>query len=127
MKIILITIFSFSIISLLVIYNIFTRIDPNQANSQIFYLLYGSLALFLTSILSILFFWVRISINKKTLITAALWPSIRQAFLLSGFILIILIMKVLGVLTLWLSLPIFLAFIFLELFFQSEKISLKNG
>lgn len=124
MKAILVSISMFLIISAAVIYSILTDYDPVIATSNILYTLYFSLVIFLTSIISLIIFWTRIRFIDKSLIAKALWPSIRQALLISILAVVLLVLYIDHLFSYWLAVPIILAFIFLELFFQSEKITL---
>ena len=124
MKAILISISILLIISAAVIYSIVTDYDPIIASSNIFYVLYISLIIFLSSILSLIIFWIRIRFIDKSLIAKVLGPSIRQAFLISILAVVLLVLYIHQLFSYWLAVPIILAFTFLELFFQSEKITL---
>lgn len=105
------------------IYYILTNTDPDQSPNKIFYVLYLAIALFITTLLSIIIYWLKIKIIKKNIIKQYLTSSIRQAFLIAAISIILLILYTFNVLSYWDAIPIILAFFFLELFFQSEKIS----
>jgi len=122
MKILLSIITALIFICLLIIYNIITRFDPATASNFVLYLLYTTFAIFLTLTLSLIIFWIKNRFIFKSIVIQAFYPSIRQAFLISSTLVILFVLHMLGVLTYWDAIPIILAFFFLELFFQSEKI-----
>lgn len=111
------------LISGIIIYYILTNFDPDQSPNNVFYLLYITIVLFVTGLLSITIYWLKVKIIRKNIIKQYLTSSIRQAFLISVALIILLILYTFGVLSYWDAIPIILAFFFLELFFQSEKIS----
>lgn len=110
-------------ISGMIIYYIITSVDPDQSSNNIFYLIYGTIVLFTTSCLSLLIYWFKIKLVNKNIIKQYLTSSIRQAFLIAVASTILFILYTFSVLSYWDAVPIILAFFFLELFFQSEKIS----
>lgn len=122
-KNILYTIFFLMLISGIIIYYILTGFDPDLSPKNVFYLLYITTVLFVTGFLSITIYWLKVRIIKKNIIKQYLTSSVRQAFLISATLIILLILYTFGVLSYWDAIPIILAFFFLELFFQSEKIS----
>lgn len=116
-------IFLLTIISGVITYYITTSFDPDQTSNQIFYYLYLAVTTFLTGILTLAIYWLKVRIINKNIINQYLTTSLRQAFLISTAFVILLILQTLDVLSYWDAIPIVLAFFFLELFFQSEKIS----
>lgn len=111
------------LISGIILYYILTGFDPDQSPNNVFYLFYVTIIFFVTGLLSIIIYWLKVRIIKKNIIKQYLTSSIRQAFLISTVLIIFLILYTFGVLSYWDAIPIILAFFFLELFFQSEKIS----
>lgn len=123
MKYLLYIIFLLIIISGIIIYYITTSLDPDRALNQTFYYLYLAITTFMTSVLTLIIYWLKVKIINKDVINQYLTTSLRQAFLISAALVILLILQTFSVLSYWDAIPIILAFFFLELFFQSEKIS----
>lgn len=121
MKIYLVTIGSLILVSAALIYHITNIYDPETASNTVFISLFFALTIFLTTVISLLLFWLKINFLDRFKIISSLAVTLRQSFLLSSTLIILLVLKILNVFLVWEVLSIIMAFIFLELFFQSEK------
>lgn len=120
MKKILILVCFLLIVCLAVIYFLINQTDPYQATNRQFFYLYTAITLFLTCLIFLFLVWLRSRTTKNPALST-IFVSFRQAFLIAAYISITIILYTLDMLSFSASLPIALAFIFLELFFLSEK------
>ncbi len=95
--------------------------NPYDSKNYQFVIMYISLFVSLTCILSVLIFYTKILINKKEVIYSFFWSSIRQSTIFSLGIISLLVLKGLKLLDIWIGAPIFIAILLLELFFQTKR------
>lgn len=94
--------------------------NPFTSNIGIFINFYISLTLAITGILGLLIFYIRIS-RHKNLSNTYFWPSVRLAFFISLGVNTLLFLKGMKLLDIWVGIPLMIAIILLELFFQTNK------
>ena len=95
--------------------------NPYDSKNYQFVIMYISLFVSLTCILSVLIFYTKILINKKEVIYSFFWSSIRQSTIFSLGIISLLVLKGFKLLDIWIGAPIFIAILLLELFFQTKR------
>jgi hypothetical protein len=97
-----------------------TSYTPTNANEYILILFFSCLAGFLTSISAILWHSLKHMLISR-IQKPSLWVSIRQCFIFSTLIVLGLFFHALHILTVWDMIPLTIAAIFIEFFFQAEK------
>jgi len=95
--------------------------NPYEAESSIFSLFYLSLLFSLTGVLSLALIYVKFKIKKNVSFGNIFWPSVRQAFFLSGALSLLLFLLGLNVLDKFVGISLLIVIILLELFFQTKK------
>ena len=99
---------------------LYTSTSPINAGESTLWAFFISLFLFSTSILTLIWYlFKRQLVSKFT--PPSLFICLRQAGLLCLILTLTLLFQSLGILTIWDSLPLFIAAILLEFFFQAEK------
>ena len=94
--------------------------NPFTANIGIFINFYVSLTLAITGIIGLIIFYIKIS-RHKNLSNAYFWPSVRLAFFISLGLNTLLFLKGMKLLDIWVGIPLMIAIVLLELFFQTNK------
>lgn len=99
---------------------IVTTISPRAATEETYWVFFLSLFLALTSVGSLAWY-----ILKRYLIyrssSVRLWPSLRQSALFSLITVLSLFFNSLGILSFWDIIPLIIAAILIEFFFQADK------
>lgn len=99
--------------------------NPFESGSSVFINFYVSLFFTLTGIIGFFIFYFKIKIMKGEWNHSLLFPSVRQASFLSLSLIVLLMLKGLDLLDWWVGIPLVIATILLEMYFQtsSPKIS----
>ena len=97
-----------------------TTNSPYEASSQLLWSFFITLFLFLAATLGIIWYIIRLRIFSKR-IPQVFMVSLRQATLLSLVITISIFFNTLGIFQTWDILPLCVAAILIEFFFQAEK------
>ncbi len=100
--------------------NIFNY-NPYQANLGIFLNFYTSFLIALTGIVSMFIIYIKLKSKKTEALNKYFWPSVRMAFFVSLGVDTLLILKGMKLLDLWVGVPLMIAIVLLELFFQTNK------
>lgn len=95
--------------------------NPYTAQTYQHIIFYVSFFLSISGILSFLIFYSKIIILKKETVYILFWPSIRQASIISTALTLILILRGLKLLDIWIGIPLTIAILMLELFFQTKR------
>ena len=95
--------------------------NPFEAKTYQFIFFYLSLLISLTGIIAITLFYLKIFLNKKEIVYQYFWPSVRQSLILSFGLVFILALRGMKLLDLWVTIPLFITIILLELFFRTKK------
>lgn len=95
--------------------------NPFGANTAVFVYFFLSLIVSIFGIMTLVIFYVQVSMKRSEQIYSLFWPSARQALLFSIAITSILFLKSLKILDLWTGVPILIVIMLLELFFQNKK------
>ncbi len=94
--------------------------SPYSAGRTELWLFFITLYICLTIVLGLIWYGIRhISLRRGT--RPALWPAIRQAALLSLVIVLSTFFHTLGIFQFWDIIPLALAAVLIEFFFQAEK------
>jgi len=100
--------------------------NPYHSGTSVFVNFYVSFCIGLAGILSIAIYYLKIHFSKDKSIYSYFWPSVRQSFLISLGITLLLLLQGLKLLDLWVGIPLMIAVILLEFFFQTNKGSVKK-
>jgi hypothetical protein len=100
--------------------------NPYKSGFPVFVNFYISFAIGLAGILSIIVYYLKLKFKKEKSIYLYFWPSVRQSILFSLSITLLLILKGLKLLDWWVGIPLVIAIILLELFFQTTSTNLKK-
>lgn len=115
-------IFTITLIALGTWFLILFNIDPYQTDLMSIAAFYASLLIWLSGLICLLLFYLRIKLSNKEIVFAHLPLSARQAILFSLIIVVIMILSSLNVLTWWTSALLAISILLLELFFQTKKV-----
>lgn len=94
--------------------------NPYQSGTGVFVNFYVSFWLGLTGIISIIIYYTKIRLSKDKPIYSFFWPSVRQATIFSAAVTLLLLLKGLKLLDLWVGIPLLIAVVLTELFFQTN-------
>lgn len=119
-------IFCINLFSLGYLIMILFNYNPYYADNFTITMFFISLFLFLSSILSLIGFYIRIKIYNNEVFYANFAPSLRQAILISLVIVGLMVLNSLKVLTLWDGLMFAFSILLLELYFQNKQIKQVN-
>lgn len=100
--------------------------NPYKANSSIFINFYVSVLFSLIGLFSMIIFYFKIRIHKYIALNTYFWPSVRQSFFIASSIVALLLLKSMDLLDWWVGIPLIIAIVLLELFFQTNNKSLKR-
>ena len=103
------------LIAWLVLLLIITRINPTQAHTLVFFLLYASILVACGGTFFLINYILRIKVKKKFVALKELKVAFRQGTLFGIIVVISLLLSHLGYLHMWNGLVLFGGFIFLEL------------
>ncbi len=120
-KLYLFTIFIITLIALGTWFLILFNINPYQTDIISRASFFVSLLIWITGILSLILFYLRIKLSNKEIIFAFLPLSVRQSFLFSLSLVLILILSSLNVLTWWSAVLAVASILILDLFFKTRK------
>lgn len=95
--------------------------NPYTAQLYQHIIFYISLFVSICGILSFAIFYTKILVLKKETVYMLFWPSIRQASIISTATTIVLLLKGLKLLDIWIGVPLTIAILMLELFFQTKR------
>lgn len=100
--------------------------NPFKSNFSVFINSYASFFVGLAGILSMIIYYLKLKMRKDKSIHSYFWPSVRQSILFSLSITLLLILKGLKLLDWWVGIPLMIAIILLELFFQTTSSNIKK-
>ncbi len=100
--------------------------NPYKSNVSVFINFYISFLIALTGILSIVVYYLKLKIGKDKSIYSYFWPSVRQSVLISSSVTLLLVLKGLKLLDWWVGVPLVIAIVLLELFFQTTSRNIKK-
>ena len=92
--------------------------NPYSSESSVFITFYVSLLISLTGIFSFLIIFIKSRFTEEYVFIGSFWESVRQSFLLSVIITILLALKGLKVLDLWVSVPLSIAIVMVEMYIR---------
>jgi len=102
--------------------------NPYDSGINVFFYFYISLIIALTGIISIAIFYAKTRLYQTNSSHIRLfWPSIRQGFLVSLCVVVIMLLKGMKLLDYWVGIPIIFAITLLELFFQTNRKTKAKG
>lgn len=116
------TLFSFGFFIL-----ILSNINPYESDILTISMFFVSLFIFISGILTLIGFYIRVKMSNNEVFFANFKPSLRQAVLFSLALMGILILQTLKVLTWWDALMLSLSILLIELYFQNRKIISKTS
>lgn len=93
--------------------------NPFEASPEVFIVFYLSLFLALTGVIGISIYFIKLKFFKDKNIYGYFWPSLRQSALFSLGITLLAVLKSLKILDWWVGVPLFIAVLLLEFFFQT--------
>ena len=108
----------FAILSLILCIN---NYNPFSVGFFQFIYFYLSFLLTITGFASIVIFYIRVSLKRRETIYIHFWPAVRQGSIIGIGLTVLLMLKGLGLLDIWVSVPIIIIFLLFELFFQTKK------
>ncbi len=117
----LFSIFAITLISLGTWFLIIFNINPYQTDIMSIAAFFASLFIWLSGVLTLLFFYIKVNLANKEIIFAYLPTSIRHAILISLSLTAILVLSSLQVLTWWSGALIIIPILLLGLFFRTKK------
>lgn len=100
--------------------------NPFNSGPSVFINFYASFLIAIAGILSFGIYYTKLRLKKDKQIYAYFWPSVRQALLLSLSLTVILLLKGLKLLDWWVSIPLVISIVLLELFFQTTSSNIKK-
>ena len=100
--------------------------NPFESPFWILTLFYLTVFLFLASLFSLIFFYLKVWATNREVIFSHLLPTLRQSMLMSSAITGLLFLQQLRVLNWWVGVLLVLAVAMIELFFRSKKTNLKG-
>ncbi len=116
--------FVFIIISVIagaLLFSIVNAGSPSQASTLTLWAVFGSFTLVLTAGISLLWHMLRLLWSKRGLHVPKFLTSVRQSFLFSLLLTLSLFLNSLNLFQVWDALPLVIALILVEFFFQAEK------
>ncbi len=102
---------------------IFSNVDPYSSDTLTISMFFISLFIFLTGLLTLIGFYLRVKFTNNEVFYANFKPSLRQATLFSLAFSGVLILNSLQVLTWWDGIMFALSILLVELYFQNKLIS----
>lgn len=106
---------------------ILSNINPFDSDILTISMFFVSLFIFITGILTLIGFYIRVRVSNNEIFFANFKPSLRQATLFSLALIGILIFQSLKVLTWWDALMLTLSILLIELYFQNKNTIPKNN
>jgi len=100
--------------------------NPYNSGLLIFVNFYMSFCIGLAGILSLIVYYSKLKFKKDKSIHAYFWPSVRQAILISLSLTLLLVLKGLRLFDWWAAVPLMVAIVLLELFFQTTSTNIKK-
>lgn len=97
-------------------------VSPVHATSTVYWTFFGSLFFSLASLLSLTWYGVKRSLIYRSN-SVPMWPAIRQASLLALLVSLSLFLYSLHIASLWDLVPLAIAALLIEFFFQADKTS----
>ena len=100
--------------------------NPYTSDLSVFANFYASLLISFAGIFGLTIFLVKVKLNKGKWTSEKFLPSLRQGCILSIALTGLLILKGLNVLDWWVGVPLIIAILLLELFFQTTPPQIKH-
>lgn len=110
------TLISFGLGTLLIL-----GVNPYQAPNWIILVFYLSLVVFLTSVLAITVFYLKVRLSNREVIFSHLFPTLRQSFFISLIITACIFLYQIKIFNWWAVLLLFIAIGLIEMFFRTKK------
>jgi len=95
--------------------------NPFKSGVDVFIYFYLALFFAIGGILSLIIFWIKYYITSNQTVYNQFWPSVRQGFLVSLAIIMLLFFKGLKILDWWIGIPIVIVCLLFELFFRTKR------
>jgi hypothetical protein len=92
--------------------------NPYNSDSSVFITFYTSLLISLTGIFSFLIMFIKSRFSEENILVRNFWESLRQSLLLAIIITLLLALKGLKVLDLWVSVPLTIAILMVEMYIR---------
>lgn len=115
-------IFVITLIALGTWFLILFNINPHNTDLISISAFFASLLLWLSGISTLILFYLRIKLSNKEIIFVHLPLSLRQGFLFSLAIVLVILLLSLSVLTWWSGILLMISIFLLELFFMRKKV-----
>lgn len=96
--------------------------NPYQSPAVNFIYFYTALFFTLVGGISLVLFYLKLSLNRSEQIFSIFWPSVRQGLLFAAAITLVFVLRGLRLLDIWIGIPIIVIVFLLELFFQNKKV-----
>lgn len=96
-------------------------VNPYQAPNWIILVFYLSLVLFMTSVLAITVFYLKVRLSNREVIFSHLFPTLRQSFFISLIITACIFLYQIKTFNWWAVLLLFIAIGLIEMFFRTKK------
>lgn len=100
--------------------------NPYKSGMSVFVNFYLSLFIGLAGIISIFVYYFKLKFKKDKSIYSYFWPSVRQSIFISLSITLLLVLKGFKLLDWWVGIPLVIAVVLLELFFQTTSSNIKK-
>ena len=121
LRLYLFSLFSAMLISIGLFLILLSNVNPFAAPAWILVLFYLTIFISITSLLSIITFYVKVWLSNREVIYRHLLPTLRQSTLVALAVVILLFLKRLDVLNWWIVCLFIVSLILIELFFRSKK------
>jgi hypothetical protein len=101
--------------------------NPYNSDSSVFITFYVSLLISLTGIFSFLIIFIKSRLTEENIFLRSFWGSLRQSSLLAIIITLLLALKGLKVLDLWVSVPLSIAIVMVEMYIRGISRNKKHA
>lgn len=95
--------------------------NPFMSGTDVFVYFYLSLFCSFGGVFALLIFWIKHYLSSTQTIYHLFWPSVRQGFLISSAIILLMLFQGLRILDWWIGIPIIVVCLLFELFFRTKK------
>jgi hypothetical protein len=101
--------------------------NPYNSESSVFITFYASLLVSLTGLFTFLVIFIKSRFTEENVFVRSFWESLRQSILLALIMTLLLALRGLGVLDLWVSVPLSIAIIMVEMYIRGVSKNNKHA
>ena len=120
------TIISIIASALAIWFFIVTQVQPNKSDLFTLLTFFFALIVWLGSFITLILYWLRVRRSNREVIYAHIKPAVRQGFLASSAVALLLFLQLLRVITLWDAGLVALVFILFDLALRDTSFARKN-